>query len=146
MGVAKMFTAGWVSGRRQRTGRRVWAWALSAAGLSAAPDWGRHPRLSGGQSLLGWKGPAAVCAAVSLLIVMQGHVDEGRHNDSVIIVVCHCRRGLQGQDVHTPKTLYCQLKLLPIIGNIINCWLLKKAINCSQCNNSFITVGTSTTT
>ncbi len=68
VGVAKMFTAGWVSGRRPRTRRRARARALSTAGLSAVLDWGGHPRLSGGQSILGWKGLVAVCAAVSLSI------------------------------------------------------------------------------
>jgi hypothetical protein len=33
MGLAKMFTAGWVSGRRPKTGRRARARALSAAGF-----------------------------------------------------------------------------------------------------------------
>ncbi len=78
MRVAKMFTAGWVSGRRPRTGRRAWVRALSAARLLAAPDRGGHPRLGGGRSLLGWRGPAVVCNAVSLSIAMQGHVDQGR--------------------------------------------------------------------
>ncbi len=88
MGVEKMFTAGWVSGRRSRMGRRVRARALSTAGLSAAPDQGGHPRFSGGRSLLGWRGPAAVCAAMSSSIAMQGHVDKGQHDDSIIVVVC----------------------------------------------------------
>ncbi len=87
MGVAKMFTAGWVSGRRPRTGRRARARALSSAGLSAAPDRGGHPRLGDGRSLLGWRGPAAVCAAASSSIATRGHVDEGRHDDSVIVVI-----------------------------------------------------------
>jgi hypothetical protein len=96
MGVAKMFTAGWVSGRRPRMGRRARARALSAAGLSAAPDWGGHPWLGSGRSLLGWRGPAAVCTAVSSSMATRGHVDEGRHNDSVIVVVRRQRRGLRG--------------------------------------------------
>jgi hypothetical protein len=96
MGVAKMFTAGWVSGRRLRTGRRARVQALSAAGLLAVPDRGGHPRLGGGRSLLGWRGPAAVCAAVSSSIAMRGHVDKGRHDDSVIVIVCRHQRGLQG--------------------------------------------------
>jgi hypothetical protein len=99
IGVAKMFTAGWVSGRRPRTGRRAQAWALSAAGLLAALDRGGLPRLGGGRSLLGWRGPAAVCVVVSLSIATQGHVDEGWHDDSVIIVVRCRQQRLQGRDV-----------------------------------------------
>ncbi len=80
-------------------GRRARAQALSAAGLLAVPDWGGHPRLSSGQSHLGWRGPAMVCAAVSLSIVTRGNVDEGQHDGSVIIVVRRQRRGLQGREV-----------------------------------------------
>jgi hypothetical protein len=94
MGVAKMFMAGWISGRRPGMGRRARAQALSAAGLLVVLDWGGHPWLGGSQSLLGWRGPAAVCAVVSLSIVTQGHADKGRHNDSIIVVVCRRRRGL----------------------------------------------------
>ncbi len=99
MGVAEMFTVGWVSGRRPRTGRRAEARALSAVGLLVVPDWGGHPWLGGGQSLLGWRGLVAVCAAVSSSIATQGHVDEGWHDDSVIVVVCCQQWGLQGQDI-----------------------------------------------
>ncbi len=99
MGVAKMFTAGWVSERRPRTGRRARAWALSAAGLLAASDRGGHPRLGGGCFLLRWRGPAAVCAVVSLSIMTQGHVDKGWHDNSVIVVACRQQQGLQGRDV-----------------------------------------------
>jgi hypothetical protein len=94
-----MFTAGWVSGRRPRMGRRARAWALSTAGLSAVPDQGGHPRLGGGRSLLGWRGPAVVCTAMSLLIPTQDHVNKGQHNDSIIVVVCRRQQGLRSRDV-----------------------------------------------
>ncbi len=69
-------------------------WALSAEGLLVVLDWGEHPWLGGGRSLLGWRGPAAVCAAVSSSIAMQGHVVEGRHDDSVIVVIRRQHLGL----------------------------------------------------
>jgi hypothetical protein len=81
-------------------GRRARARALSTVGLLAAPDWRGHPRLGGGRSLLGWRGPAAVCAVVSSSIATRGHVGEGWHNDSIIVIVRYQQqRRLQGQDV-----------------------------------------------
>jgi hypothetical protein len=96
MGVAKMFTVGWVSGKRPRMGRRAQVRSLSAAGLSAVPDRGGHSRLGGGRSLLGWRGPAVVSAAVSSSIATQGHVDKGWQDDSIIVLICRQRQGLRG--------------------------------------------------